>query len=148
LASATAATATARLYLGCVLSRLRLEKHKYTDQQHKYRKTMEWRVDWEGGDSMGDRNQRRDASVAARSWGKGRAQWEGGGEVERMRGSGQQVREGTLRAWLKKKSGPVYVSHADRCSSKDHELNHEKIEGLYAKMRPRNAGSAPNIFRF
>ena len=49
---------------------------------------------------------------------------------------------------MKKNSDPVYVSHADRCLSKDHELNREKTEGLYAKIPPRNAGRLPNRVRF
>jgi hypothetical protein len=36
----------------------------------------------------------------------------------------------------------------DWCSREEHELNREKTEDLYAKLRPRNAGRAPNGFRF
>jgi hypothetical protein len=64
---------------------------------------MEWRADREGGGSMGGRNQRRDAGVAAR---RGREEKAGHGgslggrrrgrEDEREVGSGQERRRSEL----------------------------------------------------
>jgi hypothetical protein len=50
------------------------------------------------------------------------------------RGAG---REGGICTWI-----------PETTSREEHELNREKTEDLYAKLQPRNAGRAPNGFRF
>jgi hypothetical protein len=77
-----------------------------------------------------------------RGEGGGEGGWEGGrdspGGFDGSRRAEREVgREGGICTWI-----------PETTSREEHELNREKTEDLCAKLRPRNAGRAPNGFRF